>query len=135
MSELRADTITGSDGTSPVTLTKQSAAKTVVNFQGNGTAVLNGSPLNASSLVDRGTGLYTVNYTNSFSDTNYTTASHIRDGGGENDVRVVCTSDDSGTYTTGLIKLIAGYHNASTNGAIILDDGTSITFIQHGDLA
>ena len=27
MSELRADTITGSDGTSPVTLTKQSAAK------------------------------------------------------------------------------------------------------------
>ena len=135
MSELRADTITASDGSSPVTLTKQSAAKTVVNFQGNGTAVLNGSPLNASSLVDRGTGLYTVNYTNSFSDTNYTTASHIRDGGGENDVRVVCTSDDSGTYTTGLIKLIAGYHNASTNGAIILDDGTSITFIQHGDLA
>ena len=83
MSELRADTITGSDGTSPVTLTKQSAAKTVVNFQGSGTATLNGSPLNASSLDDRGTGLYTVNYTNSFSDTNYITASHVRDGGGE----------------------------------------------------
>ena len=134
MSTLKADTIQNTSG-GAVTLTNQSAAKTVVNFQDGGTAVFSGSPLNASSLVDRGTGLYTVNYINSFSDANYTTASHIRDGGGENDLRVVCTSNDSGAYTTGAIKLIAGYHSATTNGAIILDDPTSVTFVQHGDLA
>ena len=71
MSELRADTITGSDGTSPVTLTKQSAAKTWANFTGITTTSVRDS-FNVSSLTDNGTGSTTVNMTNSMSNVNYT---------------------------------------------------------------
>jgi hypothetical protein len=64
MSELRADTITASDGTSPVTLTKQSAAKCWVQFNGSTNTI--GGSLNASSLTDHGTGDFTIAVTNAF---------------------------------------------------------------------
>jgi len=70
MSELRADTITGSDGSSPVTLTKQSAAKAWVNFNGTGTIAIRDS-FNVSSLNDDGTGKYDVVLVNSMTDGNY----------------------------------------------------------------
>jgi len=134
LSEIRVTTVSDTAGTGPVTLTKQSAAKAFAQFQGSSTAVINGS-LNMSSLEDRATGKYTLNYTNDFADDNYSIGSHIRDGGGENDTRMVCTSNDSGTMTTSLIKLYAGYHNASTSGAIVLDDPNDVMCIIHGDLA
>ena len=70
MSELRADTITASDGTSPVTLTKQSAAKHWVNFNQTGTQASRDS-FNFSSLVDNGTADTTVNVARNLSDANY----------------------------------------------------------------
>jgi hypothetical protein len=70
MSELRADTITASDGTSPVTLTKQSAAKAWVNFNGTGTIATRDS-FNLSSLSDIGTGEYSVTIASAMSNTNY----------------------------------------------------------------
>ena len=71
MSELRADTITASDGTSPVTLTKQSAAKCWSNVSSS--QVINDS-LNVSSITDSATGNYALNWTNSFNNTSY---SHV----------------------------------------------------------
>jgi hypothetical protein len=68
MSELRADTITGSDGSSPVTLTKQQASKMFVNFNGTGTVAVRSS-LNVSSVTDVSVGRYRPNYTNSFDST------------------------------------------------------------------
>jgi hypothetical protein len=71
MSELRADTITGSDGSSAVTLTKQSAAKAWLNYdQTNNT---NRGSANISSVTDTSTGLYTPSFVNNFSDAYYTT--------------------------------------------------------------
>jgi len=70
MSELRADTITASNGTSPVTLTGQTAAKAWVNFNGTGTVAIRESA-NASSITDNGTGNYTVNFTTAMTDANY----------------------------------------------------------------
>ena len=70
MSELRTDTITASDGTSPVTLTKQSAAKVWVNFNQTGTQAIRDS-FNTASLTDNGTGLSTVNFTTSLSNADY----------------------------------------------------------------
>ncbi len=64
MSELRADTITASDGTSPVTLTKQSAAKAHVRFNGSGTVAISGYSLNVTSITDFGTGNYEAILTN-----------------------------------------------------------------------
>jgi len=69
-SVLNVDSIAAKDGTSPVALTKQEAAKMWCNMNGTGTIAINGS-LNVSSLDDNGTGLYDMNYTNSMSDANY----------------------------------------------------------------
>ena len=44
---------------------------------------------NATSVTDNGQGSTTINYTNSFTDTTYATTYGIRDGGGENDSRLV----------------------------------------------
>ncbi len=67
MSELRTDTITASDGTSPVTLTKQQASKMFVNFDGTGTGTLAvRSSLNVSTVTDVSTGRYRPNYINNF---------------------------------------------------------------------
>lgn len=70
MSELRADTITASDGTSPVTLTKQSAAKAWVKFKTSTATTINDS-FNVDSLTDIGSGNTQVNFSNSMSDSNY----------------------------------------------------------------
>jgi len=70
LSEIRTDTISAANGTDPVTLTTQSAAKAWVNFNGTGTIAARDS-YNLSSLSDNGTGNYTINISNSFSSANY----------------------------------------------------------------
>lgn len=62
MSEIRANTISDAAGTGPVTLTKQSAAKAYASASGS-TGLINS--FNVASFVDGGTGLQTVNLTNS----------------------------------------------------------------------
>ena len=58
------------------------AAQAWVNFNGTGTVAIR-KAFNVSSITDRGTGLYTVNFTNAMSDTNYA---------------IVGMADDSGSY-------------------------------------
>jgi hypothetical protein len=70
MSTIKVDTLVANDGTSPVTLTKQEAAKFLTNFNGTGTVATRDS-LNQSSLADNGVGAYTVTYTNNFDNINY----------------------------------------------------------------
>lgn len=48
------------------------AVKAWVNFNGTGTVAIRAS-FNVSSITDNGTGSYTVNFTNPFSDLNYST--------------------------------------------------------------
>ncbi len=73
MSTLKADTIVASDGTSPVALTKQSAAKVWINFNGTGTIAIR-DDFGASTILDNTTGDYTVNFTNAMVDANYSIA-------------------------------------------------------------
>jgi hypothetical protein len=54
-----------------------------VKFTGTGTVAINGSG-NVSSITDTGTGTYTVNFTTSMPDTNYSVASIADDNGGNN---------------------------------------------------
>ena len=70
MSEVRADTITASNGTGPVTLTKQSAAKAWSIFDQVNSNTIDDS-FNISTITDRGTGSIYGNYTNSMSSVNY----------------------------------------------------------------
>jgi hypothetical protein len=61
-----------SDGTNSTSATNPilGSAKAWVNFNGTGTVAIRAS-YNVSSITDNGTGDYTVNFTNAFSDTNY----------------------------------------------------------------
>jgi len=65
MSTLKADTIVASDGSSPVTLTKQEATKQWISWDGVNNDI-EGS-LNVTSVTDEETGVYTLNITSAFS--------------------------------------------------------------------
>jgi hypothetical protein len=71
MSELRADTITASNGTGPVTLTKQSAAKAWINFNGITSGTTIRDSFNVSSNIDNAAGDYTTTFTNAMGNANF----------------------------------------------------------------
>ena len=64
-SVLNVDSIAAKDGTSPVELTKQVAAKAWVQYL-QATPVISAS-FNVSSVTDSSTGAFTINYINAFS--------------------------------------------------------------------
>ena len=70
MSTVHCNTIQTSSG-GAVTLTKQSAAKMWVNFDGTASGAAARGSYNVSSMTDEGTGRYEVNINNSMSDANY----------------------------------------------------------------
>lgn len=69
MSTLKADTLVASDGTSPVTLTKQIATK--VYHSGNDAGTTLHESFNVSSLGDYATGRQQVNLTNNMNSSYY----------------------------------------------------------------
>jgi hypothetical protein len=79
MSTLKADTIVAADGSSPVTLTKQSAAKAWCSFDGSGTPAIDDS-FNVASLTDAATGVFKTNFTNAMSSANHSNSFACRDG-------------------------------------------------------
>jgi|SRR5210317_394188 hypothetical protein len=99
MSTLKADTIVASDGTSPVTLTKQSAAKAWNSFNGTGTIAFINS-FNGSSLVDSGTGEYDVNITNAMDSINYSILASNGLHTAHNAANTNCFQNTSSQYST-----------------------------------
>jgi hypothetical protein len=77
MSTLRVTTLATQAGVEVYT------AKAWVNFNGTGTVAIRASG-NVSSITDRGTGEYTVNFTNAFSDVNYCGVASATIGGSNN---------------------------------------------------
>jgi len=69
-SVLNVDEIAAKDGTSPVALTKQSAAKAWASFGMDGTAAIDES-VNTSSLTDNNTGDSTIALTSSMNTATY----------------------------------------------------------------
>ena len=63
-SVLNVDTIAAKNGTSPVTLTKQSAPKAWIRFGGDDITV--DDSFNTGSLVDGGTGRLSYSFTNNW---------------------------------------------------------------------
>ena len=125
MGTLKVDTVVGSDGTSPVTLTKQSAAKQWVNINAAPATPSLENSFNVSTLSDIGTGNFEFNAINSFSDVKYSGAGchdvySSRAGGIESSV-------DRGNTTS---KVKVRVNNSS--GAA--SDSREIMFTTHGDL-
>jgi hypothetical protein len=117
MSEIRATTISDAAGTGPITLTKQSAAKAFVDFDGTGTVSVKAS-LNNSSITDNGTGDYTNNFSNAFGSVNYT---HVAGGAqGATLVDVITASSSE----------ISIYNLSNA-----LVDRATVCLVHHGDLA
>lgn len=93
MSTVKADTIVASDGSSPVTLTKQHAAKGFCHFNQQTPAIT--TSFNTASLTDSGTGYGKVNWTNAMSNANYstTTGNQTVNAIGSSDY-ATCLADD-----------------------------------------
>ena len=89
---LKVDSIAGEDGTSPVTLTGQSASKAWARYDQAGTVEINKS-INASSITDNSTGDADINVTNALADANSVWFGGIVSGGG-------FVASGSGTETT-----------------------------------
>jgi hypothetical protein len=128
-SQLNVDTIADKAGTGPVGLTKQSAAKAWVNFNGTGTIAADDS-LNVSSLSDGGTGLYDINVASAFARTNHCSTGSIIGDGSTSNRSYALVASISGNNTT---KIDISTVNANVTEAY--RDFANINVIDHGDLA
>ena len=79
MSTLKVNTIQDASGSNSSTAEQiaQGRAKVWINFNGSGTVSIVGS-FNVSSLADRGTGQYTINFSNAMANDNYCAATMPR---------------------------------------------------------
>ena len=122
MSDIRVDTISAANGTDPVTLTKQSAAKAWSNFNGTGTIAIRDS-FNVASLTDLNTGNYDVNFSNNMSSVEYAPQ--------------ICSSaavDNYGFNRTGSVNTTARVNVSHYESATPRDTDLIYTSV-HGDLA
>ena len=81
MSEIRTDTISAANGTDPVTLTKQSAAKAFCVWDASSGTPTSLQSLNVSSLTDTNTGQCVVNYSSSMANTDSIISGGVGKGG------------------------------------------------------
>ena len=109
MSTLKLDTLSNKAGTAsvPSDTIVSGTAKAWVNFNGTGTVAIRRA-FNVSSITDRGTGAYTVNFTNAMSDTNYVPVFFMEGGF---DVQRYQTGRTQ--YATGF-EVDTGFHTTSS---------------------
>ena len=111
MSDIRVDTISAADGTSPATLTGQYAAKAWINFNGTGTPAIRESG-NISSLTDVATGRFTLNFSTAMTDANYAV---VGSGGNDsNDLRTININFDVAP-TSSAVQINCTSANNTTN--------------------
>jgi len=126
-SVLNVDTIAAKDGTSPVGLTKQSASKAFISFDGTGTVSIDTS-FNISTLTDNAAADYSIAYTNNVSTSNHpVTGSNI--GSSESNFFGFICSDGVAQATTGVTVHFVYYNGSSNN------DQDPVHLVTNGDLA
>jgi len=130
-SVLNVDTIAAKDGTSPVALTKQSAAKAWCNL--NGTTFGNRDGLNVASNTDNGTGDYTTTFTNAMNDANYATVDGSIDSV-SSQPRSTELSATQFTHTTASYRRQYNLSQAAGNGNFAYDVNNVMQAV-FGDLA
>ena len=114
MSNIRAGTISGVNGTDPVTLTKQSAAKAWVNHSSTPSIV---GSYNVSSLSDNGAGNFDINLTNAMSSSNYSMPSACTSAARISSTRHVSSSEFNIVYYN-----VAGVQEDRAGSAEVLGD-------------
>jgi hypothetical protein len=127
-SQLNVDTLVAANGTDPVTLTKQSAAKAWGHYGNNGTFATKDS-FGVSSIADTATGRATPSLSNAMSNGNYSTPA----SGGNTNATGTLYCLNPNTQTTTNTELRGRAHaGSSTNGLADMDFNF---FAMHGDLA
>ena len=129
MSELRTDTITASDGTGPVTLTKQSAAKVWINYDQSGPTV--NDSFAQSSTTDSGAGIFLLNFTNNMTNKHYSVSGAASYAGVVMGHR---TNDNNASSNPSTTSYFNG-HTMYYAPAVTLYDSSPVTINIHGDLA
>ena len=126
---LKADTLTHSTaGSVDTNYVVEGSAKVWVNFDGQTSDGIRGS-FNFTSFTDNGTGDYTLNYTNSMANGNYSLVTMSNKGSQSDSVRLCNFITDSSGPATGSCRV---GHGHATNSAT---DSTHIHADVHGDLA
>ena len=128
MSTIKADTLVASDGTSPATLTKQSAAKATVYIAANGAS--SASSLNISSIDDDGTGDRGVNLTSSMSNSTYVVLFGADDAASSSSSRQCDTTN--GTMAAGTFDFEC--YSVNSGQERVARDAKNYVSV-HGDLA
>ena len=123
MSDIRVDTISAANGTDPVTLTKQSAAKVFERHNSSHTIV---SSFNVSALTDNGSGDTTVSYTNAFAAADQIITASAGDE--DSSHRVVSSVQSASSQST-------SHRYQIVNSAFTLSNCPVNCSIAHGDLA
>jgi len=124
MSTLKADTIQSTGG-GAATLTKQSAAKAWVNFNGTGTIAIRDS-FSTSSITDTATGNTTVTISAAMNNANnYATVGNSGNGG---------TNPGNAFTSSNGITSTTGHHETMDDSAANADRAHN-SLIFHGDLA
>jgi len=132
LSEIRATTISDETGNGPIALTKQSAAKAYVTFNGvnlTAAADLTGvdQSLNISSVVDITVGRGTVGLTNAMSDSYHCCTASAGDAS-SSAARNIMVNDGLANTTSTIRFHIENHSNT-------LGDAEYTGIITHGDLA
>ena len=128
MSTLKADTIVAVDGTSPVTLTKQSAAKAWIDHNQVTSHSIRDS-FNISSITDAGTGkTYPISFTNSMSSSSY--AGSMYSSANTTDSYATFNNQNTGGLGSKTTSSFGHNSYSSTHVDAIRNDN-----IIHGDLA
>lgn len=126
MSDLRVNTISASDGTSPVTLTKQQAAKARLMYDQFNVTIDDG--FNISSVQDVSTGTYEPSFTSNVSLGFATTASFSNTTSGQNDCSVRGFGNSVTTQATTGYRVLTFTSTTSfddqLNGSITVGDLT-----------
>jgi len=125
-SELRVNTLKDASGNNSVAMeyVANGSAKAWAHFENVGTPSISDS-LNAASLTDTATGKCTINWTNSFNNTNFVATAHSGYIG-----LVFMVSSETGTRATGSFMV-----HSKNNGSDGDNDGDALNAILHGDLA
>ena len=135
-SELRVNTLKDASGNNSIAISfvANGSAKTWVVYEFS-SGITTFDSFSVSSMTDAGTGLATVNFTNSYGNAHYAMAGCSSGGTGNSLFNIIQNSGSSKT-TSACPMLSKLMTDASTNGAphdISAGDGEHLVF--HGDLA
>ena len=126
MSTLKADTIQSTSG-GAATLTKQSASKAFISFDGTGTGSIDVS-FNVSTLTDHGSAEYSITYTSNINTSNHPITGTNVGSSETNFYSYICSTGVA--QTTSVDRIHSVHNNGSAN-----NDQDPVHLVTNGDLA